>query len=117
VTARFEVASALNLSQLAMTFDTVIDSGLFHVFDDEDRARYVTSLATVLRPGGNCHLMCFSNRQPGDWGRRRVRQDELVAAFAEGWIVTDIAADTFAINRADSVPRVVQAWLAAIRRL
>ena len=38
VTARFEVASALSLRQLAMTFDTVIDCGLFHVFDDEGRA-------------------------------------------------------------------------------
>ena len=116
VTARFEVASALNLSQLAMTFDTVIDSGLFHVFDDEDRARYVTSLATVLRSGGSCYLMCFSDRQPGDWGPRRVRQDELVAAFAGGWNVTGIAADTFAINRGFGPPA-AQAWLAAIRRL
>src|SRR4051812_42789961 len=54
-----------------MTFDRVIDSGLFHVFDDEDRARYVTSLATVLRSGGSCYLMCFSDRQPGDWGPSR----------------------------------------------
>ena len=116
VTARFEVASALNLSQLAMTFDTVIDSGLFHVFDDEDRARYVTSLALVLRSGGSCYLMCFSDREPGDWGPRRVRQDELVAAFAEGWNVTGITADTFAINRGSGAAA-AQAWLAAIRRL
>jgi SAM-dependent methyltransferase len=116
VTARFEVVSALNLGQLAMTFDTVIDSGLFHVFDDEDRARYVTSLATVLRSGGRCYLMCFSDRQPGDWGPRRVRKDELVAAFAEGWNVGDIAADTFAINLGFGAPE-AQSWLAAIRRL
>jgi hypothetical protein len=93
-----------------MTSDTVIDSGLFHVFDDEDRARYVTSLATVLRSGGSCYLMCFSDRQPGDWGPRRVRQDELVAAFAEGWNVTDIAADTFAINRGFGSPAAQPGW-------
>ena len=34
---------------LGMTFDTVIDSGLFHVFD-ESRARYVSSLAVVCGP-------------------------------------------------------------------
>jgi SAM-dependent methyltransferase len=67
VTARFEVADALNLGQLGMTFDTVIDSGLFHVFDDEARIRYITSLAAVLKPGGRCYLMCFSDRQRGDW--------------------------------------------------
>jgi SAM-dependent methyltransferase len=116
VTARFEVADALNLGQLGMTFDTVIDSGLFHVFDDEGRVRYVTSLASVLRSGGSCYLMCFSDRQPGDEGPRRVRQGELVAAFGGGWAVTDIAADAFAINPGFGTPT-AQAWLATIRRL
>jgi SAM-dependent methyltransferase len=116
VTARFEVVSALDLGQLAMTFDTVIDSGLFHVFDEEDRARYVTSLAPVLRSGGSCLLMCFSDRQPGDWGPRRVRQDELAAAFADGWDVTGIEADAFAISPGFGTPA-AEAWLATIRRL
>jgi SAM-dependent methyltransferase len=115
VTARFEVADALNLGQLGLTFDTVIDSGLFHVFDDEQRAQYVTSLAAVLRPGGTCYLMCFSDRQPGDWGPRRIRQDELRAAFSDGWDVIDIAADTFDINP-ELGSTTVQAWLATIRR-
>jgi SAM-dependent methyltransferase len=115
LSARFEVADVLSLGQLGWTFDTVIDSGLFHVFDDEQRARYVTSLASALRPGGSCYLMCFSDRQPGDWGPRRVRQDELAAAFADGWAVTGIVADSFVINPGFGSP-VVQAWLATIRR-
>ena len=66
--ARFEVADALDLARLSLTVDTVIDSGVFHVFGDVDRARYVTSLAAVLRPGGGAYyLMCFSDRQPGTW--------------------------------------------------
>ena len=115
VVARFEVGDALRLADLGLTFDTIMDSGVFHVFDDEDRARYVTSLASVLRPGGSCYLMCFSDRQPGDWGPRRVRQNELVTAFADGWTVIGIAADTFTINPGLGSP-VAQAWLATIRR-
>jgi cyclopropane fatty-acyl-phospholipid synthase-like methyltransferase len=115
LSVRFEVADALSLGQFGWTFDTVIDSGLFHVFDDTQRSRYVTSLASVLRRDGNCYLMCFSDRQPGDWGPRRVRQDELVTAFDDGWIVIAIAADTFAINPGLGSP-VAQAWLASIRR-
>ena len=103
------------MGQLGWRFDAVIDSGLFHVFDDEQRARYVTTLASVLRPGGSCYLMCFSDRQPGDWGPRRVRQDELITAFADGWTVIVIAADTFTINPGLGSP-VAQAWLATIRR-
>ncbi len=113
--ARFEVADVLNLDQLGMTFDTVIDSGVFHVFDDADRATYVTSLASVLRPGGRCYLMCFSDRQPGEWGPRRVSQDELRAAFGDGWSVTSIEADTFEVNPGMPTPA-VQAWLATIQR-
>jgi integrase len=34
LTARFEVADALGLDRLSFTADTVIDSGMFHVFAD-----------------------------------------------------------------------------------
>lgn len=115
LTARFEVADVLDLGRLGLTADTVIDSGVFHVFSDDDRARYVASLAAVLRPAGTCYLMCFSDRQPGDWGPRRVRADELRAAFSDGWTVESITADTFDINPMNGMTQ-VQAWLAAIRR-
>jgi SAM-dependent methyltransferase len=115
LTARFEVADALDLGRLGLTADTVIDSGMFHVFGDQDRARYVASLAAVLRPAGACYLMCFSDRQPGTWGPRRVRAGELRAAFSEGWAVESVTASTFEINPVDGTTQ-VQAWLAAIRR-
>jgi SAM-dependent methyltransferase len=115
VTARFEVASVLDLGRLGLTFDTIIDSGVFHVFDDGDRVRYVASLASVLEPGGRCYLMCFSDRQPGDWGPRRVRRDELIDAFSDGWRIDSITADTFDVNPVMDTDT-VQAWLAVIRR-
>jgi cyclopropane fatty-acyl-phospholipid synthase-like methyltransferase len=115
LTAHFEVADVLDLRRPGVTFDTVIDSGVFHVFDDQERVRYVTSLASALQSGGTCYLMCFSDRQPGDFGPRRVRQDELTTAFADGWTVTDITADTFEINPGLG-GATAQAWLATIRR-
>lgn len=115
--ARFEVADALSLQDLGLTFDTVIDSGLFHVFDDDSRSVYVASLASVLRPGGHCYLMCFSDRQPGDLGPRRVSQDELRGAFTDGWTVSSIQADTFEVNPGIFETTTVQAWLATIGRV
>ena len=115
IAVRFEVADALRLGELGLTFDTVIDSGLFHVFDDADRARYVTSLASVLEPGGTCYLMYFSDRQPGTMGPRRVSQEELRAAFSDGWAVASIVADAFEVNPGLGTPT-AQAWLATIRR-
>ncbi len=67
VEVRFEVLDALLLPTLGEEFDTIIDSGLFHVFDDSARTAYVEAVRTVLRPAGHLHLMCFSDRQPGDW--------------------------------------------------
>ncbi len=116
IKARFEVADALSLADLGLSFDTIIDSGLFHTFDDDSRARYVTSLASVLRPGGRLYLMCFSDRQPGTAGPRRVSQDELRAAFADGWVISAIEADTFEVNRGIFDGILIQAWLATISR-
>src|SRR5436190_10035834 len=52
IDARFLVWDALQLSELGDQFDSVIDSGLFHVFDDERRAQYVDALGAVVPPGG-----------------------------------------------------------------
>jgi ubiquinone/menaquinone biosynthesis C-methylase UbiE len=111
---RFEVGDALDLSWLGAQFDTVLDSGVLHVFEDADRARYVESIRRVLVVGGRYHLMVFSDAQPGDWGPRRVRRDELEAALAEGFELESIERATFEINILDGV---AQAWRAsALRR-
>jgi SAM-dependent methyltransferase len=115
--ARFEVADALKLGELGLSFVTIIDSGLFHVFDGENRVRYVTSLASVLRPGGRLYLMCFSDRQPGMFGPRRVSQDELRSAFADGWTIVAIEAEAFALNRGAFGIATAQAWLATVSRV
>ena len=111
---RFFVFDALHLSDLGHQFDTVLDCGLFHVFDDDDRAMFVESLASVVPPGGRYHMLCFSERQPGDWGPRRVSQQEIRASFAEGWLVDSIDAT---IIETTLDPAGAQAWqLAATRR-
>jgi SAM-dependent methyltransferase len=110
LSVRFEIADALDLS-LPETFDTAIDSGLFHVFSDEERSRFRESLARVVRPGGTYYLMCFSEREPGDWGPRRVTQAEIRSIFRDGWRVNAIEPSAFAINGGEA-----QAWLASIAR-
>ena len=110
--ASFEVSDALNLSVPERPFDTVIDSGLFHVFSDEDRQRFTGSLGRVVRLGGTYFLMCFSDLQPGDWGPRRVTQAEIRSVFSDGWHVNYIEPSAFETNIGDA-----QAWLASTSRL
>ena len=113
--ARFLVLDALQLDTLGQAFDTVLDSGLFHVFDDATRTRYVASLGVVLRPGGHLHLMCFSDRQPGEGGPRRITEGELRTAFDDGWQVESLAPDRFDLAPGFGSPT-AEAWLADIVR-
>ena len=112
--ARFLVADALDLASLTERFQTVLDCGLFHVFDDQDRIRFVESLGSVLAPGGRYFMLCFSDRQPGDWGPRRVSLSEIHAAFADGWRVESIDPTRLEIT---IDPEGAHAWLAVISRI
>lgn len=93
--AEFLTWDALNLAELHRQFDSAIDCGLFHVFDDDDRARYVAGLARVVRPGGRLFMVCFSDKEPGTQGPRRVTRSEIERAFSRGWSVVEIRAARF----------------------
>jgi len=99
----------------------VIDSGLFHVFSDEDRRRYVEGLTTVLKPGGRLFLLCFSDEEPGTQGPRRVSKTELHAAFAEGRVIEsveparyEVRPDLKDLQFSEGGPR---AWFVVVRRV
>ncbi|NUP66001.1 MAG: class I SAM-dependent methyltransferase [Nonomuraea sp.] len=115
LTARFLSHDVLRLGELGESFDTVLDSLVFHVFGDDDRPAYVGSLRAVTEPGARLFLLCFADGQPGEgeYGPRRVRREEIRAAFAEGWRVDTIEAA--AIENAFS-PDLIVAWLATITR-
>jgi SAM-dependent methyltransferase len=98
LTATFFVMDALALKNLPEVFDAAIDSGLFHVFNDDDRRRYVQGLATILKPGGRLFLLCFSDEEPGTQGPRRVTAKEIHDAFAEGWAVEKIVPSRFEVR-------------------
>ena len=119
VDVEFIQMDALKLPSLDRQFDSVIDCGLFHVLSDADRRAYVAGLAHVTKLGGKVFLLCFSDQEPAGPGPRRIKQDEIRAAFADGWIVESIRSSHFEPNPAsketfvDGGPR---AWFAVIRR-
>jgi hypothetical protein len=98
----------------------VLDAGLFHVFSDDDRRRYVHRLAQVLEPGRRLFLMCFSDEEPGIEGPRRVSRQELYDAFADGWEVesiqpvwVEVNPEFTAVKFSEGGPK---AWFAVVRR-
>jgi len=112
VDARFEVADAMEVSALG-TFDTVLDSALFHIFDAADRSRYAAGLARACRVGGLVHVLALSERGSG-FGPQ-VSAEEIRGAFGAGWDVEDISESTY--TGVSGGHRVVEpAWLARVRR-
>jgi SAM-dependent methyltransferase len=110
--AEFAVADALQLERLGRRFETVLDCGLFHTFDADERPPYVASLAAVT--AGTLYVLCFSDEGP-DTGPHPVSRQELSAAFAPsgGWSVAAIEPDRLQTRfHAAGAP----AWLATLKR-
>jgi len=119
VDAEFIQMDALKLPCLDRQLDSVVDCGLFHVLSDADRRAYVAGLAHVTKSNGKLFLMCFSDQEPEGPGPRRISQNEIRDAFADGWTVESITPSHFEPNPeskdtfVDGGPK---AWFAVIRR-
>lgn len=111
---RFLTWDALELAALGESFDTVVDCGLFHVFEDLERPRFVAALRASTPVGAWYYMLCFSDLEPGDWGPRRIPQDEIRARFGDGWQVARIEP---ARLETTIEPGSVHAWLASIQRV
>jgi ubiquinone/menaquinone biosynthesis C-methylase UbiE len=105
VAATFAVADARELMAWDARFETIIDSGLFHVMGKSaDRLRYAGSLRRVSRSGAVLHLLAFKDRGPrwlgrlgtrlrvciSGFGTHGVTQEEIQVAFSDGWTIESI---------------------------
>jgi ubiquinone/menaquinone biosynthesis C-methylase UbiE len=116
IDAHFVVADAFHLDRLGRVFETVLDCGLFHTFDSDERRDYVSSLAAVTGRGGHVYVLCFSDADPDATGPHPISQEELRAAFqrSSGWTVAHVGADRIRTRfDAQGAP----AWLAKIERI
>jgi ubiquinone/menaquinone biosynthesis C-methylase UbiE len=107
----FEVMNALELRFLNQKFDTIIDCGLFHVFEEKLRAQYRSSLESVLKPGGNYYMLVFSEHENREGGPLRITQEEIRQAFHTGWNINWIRAARFETHLHEDGSR---AWLASL---
>ena len=91
VKVKFTLGDALHLERLKQEFDTITDCGLFHTFSDEERGIFVRSLKTALNESGTYLMLCFSDKEPADWGGpRRISKGEIAKTFGSGWKINYI---------------------------
>jgi len=83
VKVNFVVGNVLQMDRFftEAEFDIVIDSGLFHVMTDEERPFFAWQIHRVLKPGGKYFMLCFSDKEPGDYGPRRISKAEIEHTF------------------------------------
>jgi ubiquinone/menaquinone biosynthesis C-methylase UbiE len=116
IDAEFALADAFQLARLGRSFETVMDCGLFHTFDADERPRYVASLSSVTEHDGTLYVLCFSDAAP-DTVPHPISQSDLRAAFnpSTGWKIAAIEADRVhtTFHGDDGAP----AWLATINRI
>lgn len=114
IDVEFAEADAFHLKRMGRRFTTVLDCGLFHTFDRDERPAYVASLSSVTEHEGTLYVLCFSDEGP-DTGPHPVSQDALRAAFNpdNGWNVVGIDPDRILTRyHDDGAP----AWFATITR-
>lgn len=88
----FQVADALRPSRLGRRFGAVVDSGFFHLFESDQRDRFVDELAATVVPGGRYYLLAFAVEFPIPNTPRQVHEEELRERFTKerGWRVREI---------------------------
>jgi SAM-dependent methyltransferase len=116
VDADFVFADALYLDLLGRAFESVLDCGLFHTFDSDERRDYVASLASVTSRGGHLYVLCFSDVGADTCGPHPISQAELRAGFTAGggWNVASVSPDRIQTR---FEPHGLPAWLAKIERI
>ncbi|WP_198941669.1 class I SAM-dependent methyltransferase [Amycolatopsis sp. CB00013] len=108
--AEFLTADALHLERLGRRFDTVLDCGLFHAFDADERVAYVKSLEAVTK--GTLYILCFSDGENA--GPHPVKREALTKPFGAGWRVKAIVEERVRTRFHDEAG--APAWFATIER-
>jgi cyclopropane fatty-acyl-phospholipid synthase-like methyltransferase len=117
LSVRFLRHDLRRLPELGETFDTVLDSLVFHALAGADRAAYLTGLRTVLPPMGRAFLLCYGDRQPGERGvPHGLGRDQIRASFTSGWRIDSLQPVTCA-SASPLHSGGIAAWLVALTRV
>ncbi|HEX6373960.1 MAG TPA: class I SAM-dependent methyltransferase [Longimicrobium sp.] len=103
----FQVADALRPTLLRRQFGVVVDSGFYHLFEQDERERLAEEIAATLVPGGRYYLLAFATEFDMPNTPRKVSEDELRTRFSaeRGWGILTVRPAQFE-SRIAPVPAV-----------
>lgn len=91
----FQVANALNLPNNLGPFETVLDSGLFHAFETDQRETYTCELAAAVSSGGHVFLIGFAKGATENAGPIPLTPEDIHSAFGNEWTIPEIQERVF----------------------
>jgi SAM-dependent methyltransferase len=125
VTVRWMQTDVRDLPDVDDRFDTVLDSGLFHLLSEADQLRYATTLHRVCRAGALVHLFAMSTNprnfdEPHQWepscGRNGTAAESIRGAFGAGWAAEALEQTSMDVMVPGRGSRIRYFWLARLRR-
>ncbi|ELZ43319.1 type 11 methyltransferase [Halorubrum coriense DSM 10284] len=93
--ADFRVADALNLPSNLGPFKAVLDSGLLHAFEADERKTYARELAAVVSSGGHLFLVGFAEGATENAGPNPLTHEDIHSTFGSEWTVHEIQERVF----------------------
>jgi len=76
------------LAEFDKKFNTIIDCGVFHMFNQQSRTLYQENVAKILNPGGKLFILAFSYLEPlGIGPSQRLSEEDYSNTFKNGWKV------------------------------
>ena len=87
----FQTGDALKPSLLNRQFGSIVDSGFYHLFDQNTRDELAGELLKSLTVGGRYYLLGFAISSPISNAPKQVTQDEIRKRFGpeKGWKIVD----------------------------
>ena len=117
VSVDFLIKDAMTLAAWDKRFVSVIDSGLYHIYDAAERRRYVEGLTHITEPGGHLYLFAFADGPSAPGGG--LTREDIASDFSQGWQIEAIDYAPGEVNPAFEHPEMLadlKMWFAIIRR-
>ncbi len=96
VNIRFLVDDILNTKLRMKQFDFILDRGVFHTIDPNERPKYVSSIKELLKEDGLYFMKCFSTKTLGTWGPHRFTKEQIIDYFSYKFKIISIKDSIFA---------------------
>ena len=88
-----------DLYNLGRTFNTIIDSGVFNLFDANSKVEYQYIMKRILNPKGKLIILSFNNLEPGKgYLPKKTNEEDFFKVFKYGWNVKKVQVDVFEHN-------------------